>query len=218
MVRLIIETSNLHFLIGVHTDGAYVFRSDNTSVETSPDLKNLMDFALESAGLVSSAIEEIVVDTGPGGLTSTRSGIAFANGLSFALNVPIVALNSLELMELQSQHHGADNVVVARRSNEGKFFLGFFEQSEVQKIVLGDPLQLLQEMNWQDKKFVWIGPHPKAWSADPPQIDVEFDNLLSPGLEAFELAMGLDGFANRTRVEAAVPMNELIKLQDGKVK
>lgn len=219
MLRLIIETSNLKFLIGLHAEDGFVYRSDaaQSSAEqgAASDLLSLLNSALETAGRQANDIGEIVVDTGPGGLTSTRSGIAFANGLAFALNVPIVGLNSLELMELQSSHHGGERVVVARRSNEGKFFMGFFETGTCTKIVLGDPLEELHNMGWTEQPMVWIGPHPKAWSETAPQPAMQFDGLLSPGLEAFEQFIAGAAFAERPRAETAAPMNEMIKLQGG---
>jgi tRNA A37 threonylcarbamoyladenosine modification protein TsaB len=37
-------------------------------------------------------IDRIVVNSGPGGFTATRSGVSFANALAFALKIPIISV------------------------------------------------------------------------------------------------------------------------------
>jgi len=54
--------------------------------------------ALESAGRALADISEIIVDIGPGRLGSTRTAVAFANGLGYARGLPIVPINSLIML------------------------------------------------------------------------------------------------------------------------
>ena len=103
MLRLFIETSNLDFQVALHDGSSFLYRSDQAEAGQPRDLSNLLEEGLNQSGKTVSDISEIIVDIGPGGLTSTRSGIAFANGLAFALNINIVAANGLELMRLQAR-------------------------------------------------------------------------------------------------------------------
>ena len=48
-------------------------------------------------------IEVIAVDTGPGGLSSIRSAVAYANGLAFSLGVRVFPVTSLELMAIAAE-------------------------------------------------------------------------------------------------------------------
>lgn len=226
MLRLIIETSNLDFQLALHSDGenggencsenggeddAFVYRSDEASNAATSELTELLATGLNKVGKSVADIGEIVVDLGPGGLTSTRSGIAFANGLAFARNIKIVGANSLELMVMQSHVGPQDYVIASRRSNDGNFFLGFFQGSTCHKLALGKPLESIEELGWQDKKLTWIGPHPKAWGDEPPALAIQFEDLLSPGLQAFDLLISGEDFAGRPRLDAAGPMNETIR-------
>ena len=83
--------------------------------------------------------------------------------------------------------------------------------AKCQKLALGKPEDLIKELNWQDKTLTWIGPYPKSWKNDPPAYDLAFVELMSPGLDAFDLLIGQSDFADRNRTQAAGPINELIR-------
>lgn len=210
MLRLIIETSNLDFQLGLHdAEDGFLFRSDQSG--GSGELTAMLADGLSRAGRDISDIGEIVVDLGPGGLTSTRSGIAFANGLAFARDIKIVGANSLELMVLQAGCDPQCHVVAARRSNDGNYFMGFFHNGTCQRLALGKPEELIKEQGWVENKITWIGPHPKSWADESPAFSVHFNPLLSPGLDAFETLLASSGFDQLSRVDAAGPMNETIR-------
>ena len=211
MLRLFIETSNLDFQIALHDGSSFLYRSDQGEAGQPRDLSNLLEEGLNQSGKTVTDISEIIVDIGPGGLTSTRSGIAFANGLAFALNINIVAANGLELMRLQAGSMPDDYVIAARRSNDGNYFMGFFHEDNCQRLALGKPEKLIEELDWQHQQLTWIGPAPKSWQNEPPAYDLKFVDLMSPGLDAFELLVARSEFADRNRVQAAGPINELIR-------
>lgn len=211
MIRLIIETSNLDFQLAVHDGAQFAYRSDHDADTKGSELHTLLERGLASSEHSIEDIVEIVVDVGPGGLTSTRSGIAFANGLAFALKIPIIEANSLELMVLQAGLENADDVVAARRSNDGKSFLGFYRSGNCENLALGIAENLVRSMNWQDRSMTWIGPVPKNWDEIATEFRVKKVGLLSPGLEAFDALLKQQGFADRPRLTAAGPINETIR-------
>lgn len=211
MIRLFIETSNLDFQLALHDGDEFVYRSDQSAGEQQRDLTTLLEEGVNQSGILISELVEIVVDIGPGGLTSTRSGIAFANGLAFALNIEIVEANGLELMTLQATPSDQDHVIAARRSNDGNYFLGFYQNTKCQKLALGKPEDMIAELGWNDKPLTWIGPAPKLWKNQPPEFDITFVDLLSPGLGAFALLISQPDFGQRDRTIAAGPINERIR-------
>lgn len=211
MFRLIIETSNLDFQTALHDGVQFAYRSDQDSEAKGMELATQLELGLAASGNRMSDIEEIIVDVGPGGLTSTRSGIAFANGLSFALKTPIVEVNSLELMVLQAGLEAHDNVVSARRSNDGKSFLGFFQAGQCQHMALGLAEELLRDREWQNGPISWVGPVPKNWDDIAGDFNITKVDLQSPGLAAFAVIIADEGFAARPRLTAAGPINETIR-------
>lgn len=211
MYRLIIETSNLDFQTALHDGAQFAYRSDQDDEANGMELSGQLKRGLAASGTQMSDIGEIIVDVGPGGLTSTRSGIAFANGLTFALKIPIVEVNSLELMVLQAGLDTHENVVSARRSNDGKSFLGFYHSGKCQHLALGVAEDLVRARNWQNDAITWVGPVPKNWDDIDGQFNITRIDLQSPGLEAFAAIIADEGFAARPRLTAAGPINETIR-------
>lgn len=68
---------------------------------------------LGSAGRAPSDLEALVVGTGPGSFTSTRIGLALAQGLGLALGIPGAGVSTLAALAASEQ--GAYPVVDARR-------------------------------------------------------------------------------------------------------
>ncbi len=56
--------------------------------------KNVLDFAKQQ----HKNIDAIVVSAGPGSYTGLRIGISLAKGLCFGLSVPLIAINTLQIM------------------------------------------------------------------------------------------------------------------------
>ena len=57
---------------------------------------------LRQAGLALSDIDVLAFDAGPGSFTGLRIGCAVAQGLAFALDIPVVPVPSLQALALQS--------------------------------------------------------------------------------------------------------------------
>jgi tRNA threonylcarbamoyladenosine biosynthesis protein TsaB len=50
------------------------------------------------AGIVISDLDAIAISKGPGSYTGLRIGVAAAKGLCFALDLPLISINTLTLM------------------------------------------------------------------------------------------------------------------------
>jgi tRNA threonylcarbamoyladenosine biosynthesis protein TsaB len=57
----------------------------------------IQDVLLE-AGIDTDQLKAIAISKGPGSYTGLRIGVAAAKGLCFALDIPLIAVNTLELM------------------------------------------------------------------------------------------------------------------------
>lgn len=62
-------------------------------------IKNLV----EEAGLVLSQIDAIAISAGPGSYTGLRVGMAAAKGLCYALQKPLLTVNTLQMMAAAAQ-------------------------------------------------------------------------------------------------------------------
>lgn len=54
---------------------------------------------MEGAGVPFADLDRVAVIVGPGSFTGVRVGVAFARGLSLALDIPAVAVSSLEALD-----------------------------------------------------------------------------------------------------------------------
>ena len=72
-----------------------------------------VDALLEDAHAKPSDLDALVVGTGPGSFTSTRIGLALAQGLALALDLPVAGISTLDA--LANARQGAFPIVDARR-------------------------------------------------------------------------------------------------------
>ncbi len=72
-----------------------------TDKSSSAMLTTLMRDAVEHAGFKLADIDAIVVAKGPGSYTGLRVGVSTAKGLCYALDKPLIAINTLQAMALQ---------------------------------------------------------------------------------------------------------------------
>ena len=63
-----------------------------------PAIKNL----LQKADLSIDKLNAVAVTSGPGSYTGLRVGMATAKGLCYALNIPMITINTLQVMALSS--------------------------------------------------------------------------------------------------------------------
>jgi tRNA threonylcarbamoyladenosine biosynthesis protein TsaB len=89
------------------------------AAQTSEDQKNHAAFVqsaisqlMQSHQLTLQNIDAIAVVNGPGSYTGLRVGLASAKGLCYALNKPLILLNTLEVMALASAHAYPDEVTL----------------------------------------------------------------------------------------------------------
>ena len=102
MYILSVDSSTRFCSVAVHRDGTEVF-STRSRVEKSASsmLTVLVQTAADAAGIGLEAIDAFAVGAGPGSYTGLRVATSVVKGLCFALDKPLVAVNTLEAMALQ---------------------------------------------------------------------------------------------------------------------
>jgi len=69
-----------------------------------PALQNLTT----DAGICIQEIDAIAISIGPGSYTGLRVGLAAAKGMCFALDIPLIAVNTLKMMAYATRNEAAD--------------------------------------------------------------------------------------------------------------
>jgi tRNA threonylcarbamoyladenosine biosynthesis protein TsaB len=96
---LSIETTTPLCSVALHKEGQLIF-----SCESQEDgvhgkkLTRLIEKTLNQSGIQLNQLSAIAISNGPGSYTGLRIGLATAKGLCFGLDLPIICLQTLEIM------------------------------------------------------------------------------------------------------------------------
>lgn len=98
---LIIDTTKLNqFFLGlVNQEGKFVDKKYSKGRKPSDIFIGELDSFLKDNKIGLKDIKKIVVVTGPGSFSSVRSGVIFANAISFAADIPIIGVKANEFSD-----------------------------------------------------------------------------------------------------------------------
>lgn len=108
-VILNIETSTNVCSVALTAEGMVLahrenFDGRNHAALLSEFIKHCLDFAHDK----EMDLEAVAVSMGPGSYTGLRIGLSEAKGLAYALNIPIIGVNTLELLATEVMFELAD--------------------------------------------------------------------------------------------------------------
>jgi tRNA threonylcarbamoyladenosine biosynthesis protein TsaB len=102
MLLLSIDTSIRGCSVALQGDTGLLASYDlYTDKSSSAMLTTLIKNVVQDAGYGLSELDAIAIAKGPGSYTGLRVGVSTAKGLCYALEKPMIAINTLEAMSLQ---------------------------------------------------------------------------------------------------------------------
>lgn len=112
-VILSIETATVAGSVAIHRDGNLVgLQQYNIEKSHSSLVQVLISQLLENTGIRREEIEAIAVSAGPGSYTGLRIGVSSAKGLCYALNIPLISINTLESMAYQVNQNNSETYLL----------------------------------------------------------------------------------------------------------
>jgi tRNA threonylcarbamoyladenosine biosynthesis protein TsaB len=87
----------------------------------------MCDEVLAEAGLARRGLDAIAVGCGPGAFTGVRLAISAAQGIAFALGIPVVPVSSLAALALQAPENDAPILAVID-ARMGEIYAGWFRR------------------------------------------------------------------------------------------
>ena len=127
----------------------------NHKLTHSEQMMPLLDSLLSHLELKMSDIDLIGVSVGPGSFTGIRIGVAAANAMAMALDIPVVGISSLEAMAYTAGETAYTIVSTFDAQRDRFYFNAYrFENSELKALEADDVLEkkdLIKKLESYDK-------------------------------------------------------------------
>lgn len=157
---------------------------------------------LQQGNIVSKELEAVSVTSGPGSYTGLRIGAATAKGLCYALNIPLIAIDSLTSMAIMARekHPGINlcPVIDARRMEVYNLFI----DSDFQRLK-GITADVIDEQSYAEyEPFVSFGDGAekleKIWKGRSIEFDYDIESSAKGQVE-----LAFDAFQKKSFEDVA---------------
>jgi tRNA threonylcarbamoyladenosine biosynthesis protein TsaB len=110
MVRILsLETSTTVCSVALHENDSLLATAEfHLEHSHASKLAQLIDTVVKFSGIDLPHINAVAVSSGPGSYTGLRIGTSTAKGICFALNVPLIAIDTLTILSGQMQGMNVD--------------------------------------------------------------------------------------------------------------
>jgi tRNA threonylcarbamoyl adenosine modification protein YeaZ len=177
-----------------------------------PELGGLVTRALEDAGATFSDIGTIGVDAGPGGLSSIRAAVAYANGLAFSLGVKIFPVSSLELMAVAAQQAYRGPFLCLKTAHGGNTYAGLFVNGETIEMRHGPPSVVVPAIAGDLARVCVVGTGREGVAALLPDVTVEDSGIEEADVTVLYRAARAAMADPEKHVPAATALNEASRI------
>lgn len=109
---LLLETATTNCSVALASDGVILAsRSINSGYSHSEKINLFIEAVILEATVKLNQLDAIAVSAGPGSYTGLRIGVSTAKGLCYALDKPLISVNTLDAMA-QGIHCAPDELIV----------------------------------------------------------------------------------------------------------
>ena len=125
MKLLAFETATEACSVALYLDGEIIERHEVAPRLHAEYALPWAEVLLAEAGITRSQLDVIAISRGPGAFTGVRLAIAIAQGIALALDKPVVAVSTLQVIAAQSP---APRILAAIDARMGEVYVGAFER------------------------------------------------------------------------------------------
>ncbi|MDO4762996.1 MAG: tRNA (adenosine(37)-N6)-threonylcarbamoyltransferase complex dimerization subunit type 1 TsaB [Flavobacteriaceae bacterium] len=161
MKILHLETSSKNCSVAI-SDGEEILclcEKVSQDYKQSENLHIYIEWALEGAEIRLKDLDAISLGMGPGSYTGLRIGTASAKGFCFGLNLPLIAVNSLETMVEPFFAKGYDLIIPLVDARRMEVYTAIFDGVSGE-MKIPTEAKILDEDSFQelrDKKILFVG-------------------------------------------------------------
>lgn len=161
MKILHLETSSRNTSVAVAQDGDMLCLCESVSEDykQSENLHQFVQWALEGADIDLKALDAIAIGMGPGSYTGLRIGAAAAKGYCFALEIPLIAIHSLETMVAPFVGQGYDCIIPMVDARRMEVYAGVYSGRDGQQMASVQAIVLDKESfsSYEREKVIFVG-------------------------------------------------------------
>lgn len=154
-VLLSLETSSTVCSAAIHENGKLMAFSElHVAQSASSKLAIIIDDLFKVCGVKPNQLAGVAVSAGPGSYTGLRIGVATAKGLCYALNIPFMSANTLELMAYQVAGVDGSNSLLCPMLDARRMEVYYLLADRDLTILEGTDAKIIDEFsfkNWLDQ-------------------------------------------------------------------
>lgn len=161
MKILHIETSSRNCSIAISEGSELLCLCEEASenYKQSESLHTFVEWALEGAEITLKELDAVSVGKGPGSYTGLRIGAASAKGFCFGLNIPLIAINSLDTMIEPFLKKDYDLIIPLIDARRMEVYAAVYDGQSGEMIGKTEA-KILEEESFQeydDRKILFVG-------------------------------------------------------------
>ena len=161
MKILHLETSSKNCSVAI-SDGEKLLclcEEVSENYKQSESLHTFVEWAFEGAEIRLKDIDAVSLGKGPGSYTGLRIGASAAKGFCFGLNVPLIAINSMETMVEPFVDQGFELIIPLIDARRMEVYTAVYDGKTGQELSKTDNL-ILDESSFQQysgRKILFVG-------------------------------------------------------------
>ena len=161
MKILHIETSSKNCSVAISQGADLLCLCEEVSenYKQSESLHTFVEWALEGAGMSLQDLDAICLGKGPGSYTGLRIGASSAKGFCFGLQIPLIAVNSLESMTEPFLRQDYDLIIPLIDARRMEVYCAIFD-GKTGEMLTDTEAKILDETSFQElqgKKVIFVG-------------------------------------------------------------
>ncbi|GAA0496712.1 tRNA (adenosine(37)-N6)-threonylcarbamoyltransferase complex dimerization subunit type 1 TsaB [Salinibacillus aidingensis] len=161
MKVLAMDTSNQVMSVAV-LDNQQIVAEITTNVKRNHSVRLMpaIDEAMKEAKMTPADLDQIVVAHGPGSFTGVRIGVTTAKSLAYSLNIPIIAVSSLEMAAFNGLYFNG-RICSFFDARRGRVYAGLYKNENRQLTAVRDEENVLftdwlEDLKKQDEPILFI--------------------------------------------------------------
>lgn len=161
MKILYLETSSKNCSVAISDDEKLLCVCEEVSenYKQSESLHSFVEWALEGAEISLKDLDAICLGKGPGSYTGLRIGAASAKGFCYGLNIPLMAVNSLDSMKEPFLGQNYDLIIPLVDARRMEVYTAVYDGVSGEELSPTEA-KVLDENSFQefaDKKVLFVG-------------------------------------------------------------